>query len=387
MTNYKYPLVLDTISNQEIDSLCEWLRTYPRLTKGDKTEIFENKWSESLGVKYSVYVNSGSSAIMLMLGALIAKGSLKKGDKVVVPSISWATDLSSVMHLGLEPVLCDCNMEDLSVDLDHLKEVITQHDPRALLLVSVLGLAPDMKKIQEICLNNNIILLEDACESIGTKSRGNNLGTFGDMSCFSFYYGHHISTIEGGIVSTNNDELANILKSIRNHGWDRDWPEDYKRQMRKKFNISDFDSLYTFYYPGFNVRSTDLQAFLGITQIDKIESVSLTREKNFKHYLKHMPEGVWLPTYRQQDFISNFAYPVILPNREKVVSSLVEKGVECRPLICGSMGKQPMYTSVYGVESHTNSDIIDRNGFYVPNNPEMTEEQVYEICNIIKESL
>ncbi len=386
MATYEYPLVLDTISNKEIDSLCDWLKTYPRLTKGEKTIQFEKEWSNYLNTNHSVYVNSGSSAIILMLSALMVNGTLKRGDKVVVPSIAWATDLSSVIQLGLEPVLCDCNLEDLSVDLQEFKQIIIEHQPKVLLLVSVLGLVPCMSDLQEICAENNIVLLEDACESLGSKHLDKYLGCFGEMSCFSLYYGHHISTIEGGMISTDSLEYIRILKSIRNHGWDRDWSDSYKEEMRKKFKVSNFDSLYTFYYPGFNMRATDLQAFIGISQLETVQDVAVKRERNFRFYLKHMPENFWKPVYRDGDFISNFAYPVIAENRESIVNALLENGVECRPLICGSMGKQPMYTNLYGAKSFTNSEKVDKNGFYVPNNPFMGEEEVINICNIIREA-
>ena len=204
-------LVKDTIGNEDIDSLIDWLKSYPRLTKGPVTLKFENKFSKWLGRKYSVFCNSGSSANLLMLSVLKEKYDFKK---VVVPSVAWSTDLAPVMQLGLQPILCDCNMKDLSADLNHLEKIFMEESPDVFLLVSALGLVPDMKKIIELCSKYDVLLLEDVCESLGCKYKGKNLGTFGKMSSFSTFFGHHISTFEGGIVSTDDKELYELLVSL-----------------------------------------------------------------------------------------------------------------------------------------------------------------------------
>jgi CDP-6-deoxy-D-xylo-4-hexulose-3-dehydrase len=252
------PLTKDTIDNHDIDALIQWLKTYPRLTKGERTLEYEKQWSEAIGCKYSVFVNSGSSANLLMLYSLIEAGLLARGDKVIVPAVSWSTDLAPLIQLGLEPLLCDCNLDNLSVDLEHLISLILKEKPKALLLVSVLGLVPDMKAINEICNKNNVILLEDVCESLGSRFEDKCLGTFGFMSSFSTYFGHHISTIEGGMICTNDRKIFNLLKSLRSHGWDRDMDIEVQNKVRQKYLIeNDFDSLYKFYHFGFNFRSRD----------------------------------------------------------------------------------------------------------------------------------
>ena len=162
-------LVNDTINNKDIDKLIKWLGTYPRLTKGPLTLEFEQKWSDWLGSKFTIFCNSGSSANLLMLWALIECGRIKRDAKIVVPSASWATDLSPVIQLGMTPILCDANLEDLSVDLDHLERIFKETSPDVLLLVSVLGLVPKMEKITELCEEYDVILLEDTCESMGSK--------------------------------------------------------------------------------------------------------------------------------------------------------------------------------------------------------------------------
>jgi CDP-6-deoxy-D-xylo-4-hexulose-3-dehydrase len=215
-------LVNDTINNQDIDSLIDWLKTYPKLTKGNLTIELEKKWAKWIGTKYSIFCNSGSSANLLMLWALVEAERIKRNAKVVIPSVAWATDLSPVIQLGMNPILCDINLEDLSVDLDHLEEIFKTTNPDVLMLVSVLGLVPDMNQIVKLCNQYGVLLLEDTCESMGSKVDNKKLGTFGLMSSFSTYFGHHMSTIEGGFVCTNDEELYEILKSIRSHGWDRD---------------------------------------------------------------------------------------------------------------------------------------------------------------------
>lgn len=384
----KITLVDDTIAKDDIERLVKWLSSDipPRLTKGPVTIQLEDKWSKWLGVKNTVFCNSGSSANLLMLWALYEAGRIPRNAKVVVPAISWATDLSPVIQLGFEPIICDCNMNDLSVDLEHLKEIILNEKPHVLLLVSVLGLVPDMKSLKDLCDNNGVILLEDTCESMGSKFQDRKLGTFGLMSSFSTYFGHHISTIEGGFVSTDDEELYEVLKAIRSHGWTRDSSEAFRKRHADEWGTSDFDSLYTFYYSGFNLRSTDLQAYIGIGQIDKLDNISKIRNRNFNIYNEHLGEVA--PIISEKDnYISNFAYPIIHPNREKIVENMIRNHIEVRPLICGSMGNQPFYIKNYGKNNLKNASIVDKNGLYIPNHDKLTEEDVLSIIKIIKETL
>jgi CDP-4-dehydro-6-deoxyglucose reductase, E1 len=377
-------LVKDTINNNDIDNLIDWLKTYPRLTKGHKTLELEEKWSNWLGRKYSVFCNSGSSANLLMLSAL-KEGGYMNNDRVVVPSVAWATDLAPVIQLGLEPILCDSNMDDLSVDLEHLKSIFISETPAVLMFVSVLGLVPNMDKVVELCKEYDVVLLEDTCESMGCEYKGKKLGTFGEMSSFSTYFGHHISTIEGGFVSTDNFELYELLLSLRSHGWDRDLSKDTQKKLQKEWDVSEFDSMYTFYYPGYNLRSTDLQAFIGLGQIDKLDRWGEERAKNFDLYQKNIKNDYWKSNPQEDSFISNFAYPVIHPNRDKIVKELQKNNIEVRPMICGSMGTQPFYEKKYGRLELPNVSIIDKYGFYIPNHPYLKSSEIILISHIINE--
>jgi CDP-6-deoxy-D-xylo-4-hexulose-3-dehydrase len=287
------------------------------------------------------------------------------------------------MVLGLETILCDCNLEDLSLDLDKLERIFIEENPEACILVSVLGLVPDMDRITDLCKKYNVILLEDVCESLGSKYKGNYLGTFGLMSFFSFYYGHHVSTIEGGMITTNNSDFHDLLVSIRNHGWDRDWSDDLKREYREKYGIDSFSSMYSFYFPGLNLRSTDLQAFLGINQIEKIEPFSSVRNKNFLKYSQLIKENYLDVNQREGDFVSNFAYPVVHSERDSIIAKIKEHNIEVRPLIAGSMAKQPFAKDVNKKYGTGNSDIIHEKGFYLPNHQDLSLEQVEFIASLV----
>jgi CDP-4-dehydro-6-deoxyglucose reductase, E1 len=381
----KIDLIQDTIDNQDIDNLIQWLKEYPRLTKGPKTIEFETKWCEWLGSKYSVFVNSGSSANLLMLYALRVLNKMKN-NKVCVPALCWATDLSPVLQFDMEPLLIDCNLDNLSIDLKHLEEVFKTEQPSVLLLVSVLGLSPDMESIVELCQKYDVVLLEDNCESQGTKFKGTKLGNFGLMSSFSTYFGHTMSTIEGGVITTNDEEIYHTLLQLRSHGWDRDLPESKQQELRKEWEVSDFSALYTFYIPGFNLRSTDLQAQLGIQQLLKVDGMINNRFQNFLYYKSTLDGKIWFPKTFNDEFTSNFAIPVITKTSEdklSLIKELEENNIACRPLISGSMGTQPFYKKLYGENKLPNCSIIDERGVYVPNHDKMTKEDIDRVCNIL----
>ncbi len=377
---YKIPLVKDTIDKADINLLIEWLKDNPQLTKGPETIIFEKSWSEWNNIKFSTYVNSGSSANLLAYYALMVSGKLKN-KKVIVPAVSWATTIAPAIQLGYEPIMCDCNLNNLGLDIKHLKELVTQHDPGLIVTVNVLGFSNDYEEIHKICKENSCLLLEDSCESIGTIYNGKKTGNFGDISTFSFYFGHHMSTIEGGMVCTNDEELNSLIVSLRSHGWDRDLSQNKKENLRKEFNVSDFKALYTFYYPGFNFRATDLQAKLGNIQLFKLNEICSTRRNNFNLYNKYSKKK-WILDDKHE-FVSNFAFPFISKNINLVIEDLLNNGIETRPLICGSMGKQPFWIKDYGITNLVNADIINNNAIYLPNNPHMSEEDILTVTDIL----
>jgi CDP-6-deoxy-D-xylo-4-hexulose-3-dehydrase len=385
MTPNRIDLVKDTIDNGDIDNLIEWLKTYPRLTKGPRTIEFEELWSQWIGCKYSVFVNSGSSANLLMLYALLELYKLRN-KKVVVPSLGWATDLAPVMQLGFEPILVDCNLANLSVDTEHLEKLFESEKPSAMLLVSVLGFCPQMDEIVGLCKKHGVILLEDNCESQGTTFNGVKLGNFGLMSSFSTYFGHTMSTIEGGMISTNDKAVYDMLKQLRSHGWDRDLDKDRQTELRAQWGVDNFSALYTFYVPGFNVRSTDLQAVIGIGQLAKVDGMIAQRNKNFQIFKEKLSPHMWFPIETIGSFTASFCIPVIAGSKdqkEAIVKALIENNVECRPLICGSMGTQPFYVKEYGRQELPNVSKVDECGLYIPNHPHLTIEEITRMCDCI----
>ncbi len=312
-------LVSDTINKEDIKYLVEWLSQdeIPRLTKGGLTIELEKKWAKKIGTKYSVFVNSGSSSILLSLAAFLYSKKIKN-KKIVIPSLSWATDVSSPILLGMEPIMCDCNLEDLSCDLEHLEHIFKTESPSSFILVSPLGLVPDMEKIISLCEKYDVVLFEDVCESMGSKYKNDYLGSFGFASFFSMYFGHHLSTIEGGFINTNDEDFYHLLLMMRSHGWDRDLPLEKQKSLREKYSVDDFTSLYNFYVPGFNLRSTDLQAFIGLRAIDKLDKYCLIRNQNFKNYLDLINVNDLNIKIDSNNFISNFALPIVNKNKEKV---------------------------------------------------------------------
>ena len=374
-------LVNDTISREDVDRLMEWLSTYPHLTMGDKTIEFERAFSDWMGVKHSVFVNSGSSANLLMIYALKLKYDIKR---VAVPALSWATSVAPLMQLGIEPVLVDCNLDDLSLDFDHLEIVLSEFDIDAVLSISALGLIPGMYRLKNLCKLYDAILIEDNCESVGSRAGTKRPGTWGLMGTYSFYFSHQMSTIEGGMVHTDDDELYNLLKMLRSHGMSRDIDEATKKRLREEWKVDDFMDLFTFYVPGFNVRPTDLQAFIGLCQLERLDYVSRCRHENFKIYRDIIErKGMWVPQYAWFDIVSNLAYPIISDERDNIVKRLREHNIETRPIIAGSIGDQPFYKEKYGEHYLSNADKVQKQGFYVPNHPGLTVLDIHEICRII----
>ena len=377
-------LVSDTINRDDINALIEWLQQdpIPRLTKGDLTAELEDKWAKKIGTKYSVYVNSGSSAILLALAALNESNRLKN-NRIVVPALSWATDVSSPMLLGLDPIMCDCNLHDLSCDLTALEFIFKQDNPAALILVSPLGLVPQMKEVVELCEKYDVILLEDVCESMGSKYNNKNLGSFGFASFFSMYFGHHLSTIEGGFINTNDEDFYHMLLMMRSHGWDRDLPKWKQDESRKEHSCNNFDALYNFYVPGFNLRATDLQAFIGLRAIDKLDNYVVKRTNNFNTYKSWITNNKLNLDNYTYNTISNFAMPIVHEQRDNIVKDLISANIEVRPLIAGNMASKPMWKKYACGESLPNAELIEKHGFYVPNHQDLTSQEISQITDII----
>lgn len=379
-------LIGDSIEEREINALINWLKTNPKLTQGVHVKHLEEEYATRLGVKYCTYCNSGSSANLLMLYTLKLRKKLRN-NRVIVPALCWSTTVAPLIQLGFDPIVCDINQINLTIDTNHLKVLIRDYNPSAIFLVHPLGFMCDMNEINSICYENNIELLEDSCETMGSSWNYKLAGTFGLMSTFSLYYGHHITTIEGGFVCTNDIQCDEILKMIRSHGWDRDLNDNRKKELRERNNVNDFNALYTFYYPGFNLRGTDLQAYLGRFQVNKLYNIITTRRNNYLLYNKYLKNNWWkIQEFKENNLISNFAYPIIHPKRTEIVKKLQTNGIECRPIICGDITKQPFMQKYLKPEiRYKNIQIVDAYGFYVPNHPGVKENDIIKICEIVNE--
>jgi len=371
----------NSIPNEDLDKLAEWIKTYPRLSSGPVVKEFEEKLAKSVGSKYSVFVNSGSSANLLMLYLLKVAGRMKN-DKVVVPSIAWSTTLTPVMQLGMQPILCDCNLKDLSVDLRELEKIFRETSPACLILVSVLGMSPDYITILELCRRYGVILLEDACESLGSKFGESFIGTIGEMGSYSFFYSHQLCTVEGGAVVTDDEETYQMLLMLREHGWTRKCSPEKNKELKDEWEVDDFNDMYTFYVPGFNFRNTEIAAFLGLMQLDRFDELTMARHNNFTAYNERIYNKFWMPKPVDASRVANLGYPILTSERNNLVKALRKDGIECRPLISGNMGSQPMYVKDYGRKVLRNSSIVDSFGLYVPNHAELTIEDIDRIAAI-----
>ena len=376
-------LATETIDKNDIKKLIAWLKTYPKLTQGKLTQKFEKKFAKWLGTKYAIFCNSGSSANLLMLSSLLQANIIKKNSKVVVPAICWSTDVAPIFQLNLNPLLCDINLENLSLDLSHLEQIYKREKPDVLFLVSILGFSSDIKNILKLSKKYNVKIIEDNCESVGSKFDNKKLGNFGLMSSFSTFFGHHFSTIEGGIITTNDKRIFNILKMLRSHGWDRDLEFKEKKKLRKFWKINDFDALYTFYYSGYNLRSTNLQAFIGLNQLKKLNRFCKIREKNFNYYQKKIVNNYWKIKPIKNSFVSNFGYPLISPYKNEIVKELTKQKIQVRPLISGSMNKQPFFRKNIKIKPFKASSEVDKFGMYLPNHHDLSFKQIDLICNIV----
>ena len=376
------PLVKNTINTEDLRELSNWLLGIPKLTKGELTGEFEKTWSEWLGVPYSVFLNSGSSANLLMLDVLVESGRLKS-KKVIAPAVSWSTTVAPMMQLGLEPILCDADEHNLGLDLNHLEDLLKKEKPAVVTVVHVLGVPNLIGYIRGLCKRYGAYLLEDCCEAVGSSIDGLNVGTFGEMSSWSFYYGHHISTIEGGMLCCHDPELYSIALSLRSHGWARDLDISAQRKLETAFEVGDFDRLYTFYYPGYNFRPTDLNAFLGLRQLKRARGIAAKRNANYHSYKKNLEGKFWIQT-NESAYISSFAFGLIDERRAQIIEKLRGSEIESRPLICGSIGHQPFWIKKYGRTSLKVADRVSKYGFYLPNNHELTDQEIDFICGVVK---
>lgn len=382
MSKRTVKLADNTISAEEMASLADWLKEGHQVTKGPLTRQFEAEFAAYTGTKYSIMVNSGSSANLLMAYSLLEAGYLRN-KKVIVPAVSWITTLSPFVQMGFECFLCDSDPNDLGVDLNHLEQLLKKEQPALLILVHILGHTNQMDAVRRLCAQHGCIVIEDACEALGSSYKGIKTGALSLAGSFSFYYGHHISTIEGGAITTSDDKLYSVMLSIRSHGWSRDVPEADRQAWKAEFKIDDFREFYSFYYAGYNLRSTDLNAYLGRMQLKRLPEIAKIRARNFELYRQALPE-FWAQS-SEGGFASSFSYGTYAKNRLEVSRHLLAQGVECRPLVCGSMGRQPFWIKKYGVTHLPVADKVHDFGLYLPNHANITPEDIAYVARHFRE--
>ena len=386
---YNWPLINDNITQSDRLALSNFCLYGERFTNGEKVKEFEKAWSEWLGVKHSVMVNSGASANYIQIA--IAK-HLKGIGEIIVPAMAWVSDCSSVINLGMDLVFVDVNLSNFSMSVESLKASITPNT-KAIMLVHGLGFNALNDEIIKIAKENNLLLLEDVCESHGAKFKDKRVGSFGDLSSFSFYFGHHMTTIEGGMLCTDNEEIYQLAKMFRSHGFVRESSQEVQSFYKEKY--PELNPLFTFAVAGFNMRSTELNAVLGIEQLKRLDYNIEIRRNNFKTWIENLNPNMYYVDYDLEGN-SNFALPLIMQESFKdrlhinddyssVCDILELNKVEYR---LGTIGGGSQIYQPYILNSNsfktftplTNSDIIHKNSLYIGNHPELTEEQIIELC-------
>jgi CDP-6-deoxy-D-xylo-4-hexulose-3-dehydrase len=290
------------------------------------------------------------------------------------------------MQLGLQVVPVDVELDTLNVSSRLLKEAFKDHpDIKALFLTNLLGFCDDIDRVAEVCRESNVILIEDNCESLGTVYRGKKLGSYGVASTFSLFVGHHLSAIEGGIICTSDEELANMVTMVRAHGWARGLSDERRIELRKEHGIDEFYEQYTFYELGYNLRPTEITGFLGLTQLEYADEIIKLRQKNFAEFHKASLQVSSIHHLRADhiELVSNFAFPVVCKTErvhKEMLSRFREAHVEIRPLVAGNIVRQPFYRKLGGlVRALPNSDQVHDLGFYFPNHPELGREEIQRL--------
>ena len=383
-----YPLTNNVLSNKDIACAIKVLKS-KKITMGNQTLKFEKLFSKKITRRKSIMVNSGSSANLLIFQCLINPmvGKLKSGDEVLVPSICWSTSMWPIIQSGLSVKFVDVNIQNLNIDINDLKKKISKKT-KALMLVHALGNCANMDQITKICKKNKLILIEDTCEALGSSYNGKKLGTFGDFSSFSFFYSHHITSGEGGMICTKLNKYSDIIKTLRSHGWAREINKNTKNSWK-------------FINSGFNLRPTDICAAIGINQLKKLNQILETRKKNFDLISRALLED---KNYNNQfKIVKNekntnicwFGIAIIMNSLKKgykdiVTKRLNKKGIVTRPLISGNFAQQPA-VKLYKLK-HTknlkNADYLDQNSFFIGiHNTLVTKKEINYLKNSIYSSL
>jgi len=372
--SFKFPLATATWGQEEQDAMQRVIAS-GMYTMGANVQAFERDFAQYVGSKHCVMVNSGSSAILLMVAALFytknQKFKLQRGDEVIVPAVSWSTTFYPLYQYGLKIKFVDIDLNTLNYDLDQLEQAVTDKT-RAIMAVNLLGNPNDFGRIQQIIGERDIVLMEDNCESMGAKYEGKYAGTFGVMGGYSSFFSHHISTMEGGLIVTNDEELYQILLSLRAHGWTRNLPK--QNLVCSDKSDDPFEESFRFVLPGYNVRPLEIEGALGVEQVKRLPSLIAARRENGKLLQSALANHPDIIIQQEIGDSSWFGFSLVIRpgsklTRKTLVAKLNELGFECRPIVAGNFAKNEV-VKYFDYEVHgtlKNAEHIDQNGLFVGN--------------------
>jgi CDP-6-deoxy-D-xylo-4-hexulose-3-dehydrase len=387
-----YPLATSSWDHLEIDAIQKVIKN-GMYTMGSYVAEYEKDFAKFLGVRHAVMCSSGSTANLLMVAALFYRkeNPLKRGDEVIVPAVSWSTTYFPLYQYGLKLKFVDIDMETLNFDLKALEGAITPKT-RMIMAVNLLGNANDFGKIKKLIAGKNIELIEDNCESLGATFDGRQAGTFGSMGSYSSFFSHHISTMEGGIVSTDDEELFHILVCLRAHGWTRNLPKQNKVTGTKSDNP--FEESFKFVLPGYNVRPLEMSGAIGMEQIKKLPSFVKERRENAALFQELFKNNEELIIQKEIGNSSWFGFSfVIRPgsriDRLKLIDHLTTAGVECRPIVAGNFAKNEVLKWFdYEIFNQLpNADRIDSHGFFVGNHQVPMKDQIRKLKDEVEKGI
>ena len=381
-----YPLACDTWDNKEIEAIQKVIKT-GRYTMGPHVKQFEKEFCEYFKCNDAVMVNSGSTANLLMLATLKLK--YKLGGDIIVPAVSWSTTFFPLQQYGFRLNFVDIDKDTLNIDPGKIEKAITK-DTCAIFAVNLLGNSCEYDKINEIAEKHNLMLLEDNCESLGAISDTDIYnGTVGHMGSFSFFFSHHLQTMEGGMIACQHKEDADFIRSLRAHGWCRDLPEDNKIYKKTGDNFKDS---FTFVTPGYSVRPLEMSGAIGSVQLQKWPSMREQRVKNAEYFLDKFKDLPDVQTQREIGNSSWFGFSMIFNGnlsgkRDKIVEKFVENGIECRPIVAGNFMKNPVidYLDYIDNKNYMVADYIHDNGLFIGNDVRDLKENIDIVYNILKD--
>lgn len=375
----------NVISQSDLDLLVSFIRETKRFTQFENVKQFETEFAKWQGCKYCVFVNSGSSANLLLINALKELWGWNEGDEILVPTVTWPTTVTPIMQLGLKPVFVDINLDDLSFNYDRIESKITSRT-RGIFVVHLLGFPADVQRLKEIVNERDILIIEDCCESQGATLNGVKVGNLSMAGTFSFYWGHHITTIEGGMVTTDDEELYNLLLLKRSHGLARELPNKLHSEI--KTNHQDIDFNFLFLTDGFNFRNTEFNATIGLSQLKRIDIYIAIRNRNYEQFVsicKRFPDQLLTLDSSGK---SSFSLPFYFKDYEKKKAFqeyIFNAGIEYRPIISGNLLQQPFLEKYYNKDQFQNSDFIHSNAFYIGNNQFVDEERIDYLDKLMSE--